>query len=99
MACFFLRSVLAGCLAHLARRTILLLALCLLWPLLASVTPAPVQACREDNAGYVIRQMVSRSVPSNGTTIRVPAGIAVAWSCVSREDAEQELARQIALIP
>jgi hypothetical protein len=98
MSRFFTYRVLYACLAHLARRLAFLAVLCALWPLLASVAPVPTQACREDNAGFVIRTTVSRDVPSNGTAITVPAGIAVAWSCVSRDEAEQELQRQIALI-
>jgi hypothetical protein len=91
---YFLSRILLACFRRLA----LMLVLCLLWPLLAASAPLPAQACRGDNAGYVIRQQISRDVQSNGTTISVPAGIAVAWSCVSRDDAEQELQRQIALI-
>lgn len=80
------------------RRVAILVALCALWLLQASAAPLP-QGCTESTAAVVLRQGVERAVPSNGTTIRVPAGFAVAWSCVSRAEAEAELARQIASIP
>ena len=97
MARFFLYHVVGSCLAVLARRVAVLVALCLLWPLIAA--SAPLSACEEANAAFVIRETISRDAPSNGSTISVPSGIAVAWSCVSRDEAEQELQRQIALIP
>lgn len=60
---------------------------------------APVQQpCSEPAARYLVRQRVERQQSSNGTQIAVPIGMAVAWSCVSRAEAEAELARQIARI-
>jgi hypothetical protein len=95
MTPFFLCHVLGACLGHLARRAALLLALCALWPVLTASAP-PAQACTEASAAFVLRQAVEREVISNGAPISVPAGYAVAWSCVSIDEAQAELTRRIA---
>jgi hypothetical protein len=97
MRTFFLSRVLIACLGASLRRAAVLAVLFLCLGLLSASAPA-LQACNEANAAFVIRTTVFRDVPSNGTTINVPAGSAAAWSCVSRDDAEGELQRQIALI-
>lgn len=96
MSNYFFWQVISACLAQIARRVVLLLALCLLWPLLAA--SAPAQACTEASAAFVLRQAVARDVQSNGATISVPAGYAVGWSCTSIEDARSALAAQVAQI-
>lgn len=102
MSNYFLWQVIGACFAPFIRRAALLLALCALWPVLTASAPArPTRQdarCLEVNAAFVLRQAVERPVQSNGATIRVPAGYAVAWSCVSLDEAEIELARQIAQI-
>jgi len=64
----------------------------------AAPARSQAQACTEANAAYVLRERVERELVSNGARISVPAGVAAAWSCVSRAAAEAELARQIANI-
>ena len=86
-----------------------LLLLLLAWLLLFSAAPVPrstnrppavAQSCTEQNAAYVVRRAVERTVTyTNGSSTRVPSGYAVAWSCGDQAAALTELERQIASIP
>lgn len=100
--------VLRDWLRSIIRRASVVLALCLAWLLLFSAAPVPAstnhaprtQTCTEQNAAYVVRRAVERTVTyTNGSSTAVPAGYAVAWSCGDQAAALTELERQIASIP
>lgn len=70
------------------RSVVFALALCSLWPVLTASAPLPRQACTEATAAFVRRGAVERTITSNGRQLRVPAGFAAGWSCVSQAEAD-----------
>lgn len=74
-----------------ARQFALTLILGLLWPVLTASAPTP-QPCTEATAQYVRRGTVERTITSNGQPLRIPAGAAAGWSCVSQAEADAAFA-------